>query len=66
MRSNRPQAKFSFNSHSNHLLIDFFDPKIVAGFNRNHRNNTDSGKNMIEKVKLYQKSINFFNINQLF
>ena len=47
MRCNRPQAKFRFKSDSNRVLIDFFDPKSSP--------DTNSDKNMIEKVDLYQK-----------
>ena len=48
LRSNRPQAKFRFKSDSNSFLI-----KFVVGFNRNRRDDTNSNKNMIEKVDLH-------------
>ena len=32
MRSNRPQAKFCLKWDSNHLLINFFDPKSKSTY----------------------------------
>ena len=54
MRFNRLQAKNCFKSNLNRVLR----PKIIAGFNRNRRDDMNSDKNVIEKVDLYQNSSN--------
>ena len=72
MWSNRPQAKFCFKLDSNHLLIDFFDPKssldlieIVATIQI--RTRIWSKKLVyIKNWSTFLIQINLFDINRLF